>query len=149
MQRGPRARSLDLAYTAGGCDGAARAAVTETATSIRIVVRLVNRSGPGVVCPAIERCGRLRVRLRAAIDGRRVLGARRVGAWCGRPARTQTTPSAVLAPSLIGLAPADARAVLRADGMPVRTSGSGRRVVTQRPAPGRPTRGAVTLRLGG
>jgi hypothetical protein len=146
---GPGARSLVIRYEHGACDGVARATATGTSTAIRI---RVTRSGPtgGVprACPQVVGLFRLTVHLRNPVGGRRIHGG-----TPGAPLPTPSGPRAV--PRVLGLAPADARSVLAANGLGSRTTtrkGEVRlpQVVAQSPAAGKQTSsGSVRLVLSG
>lgn len=123
----------------GGCDqGPPRVRATETASEIAIEVVVREPEGvEAMICPAIAGLSpRVRVALRAPVDGRRVTGPLRDGA--PGAALPQTPERRPAVPRVVGLAARDARAALC--GMLVRARGAtGDRVVTgQSVRPGTP-----------
>ena len=75
LQVGPAGRSLLVGYTAGGCQGAATAAATETSKSIDISLRQRDATPHGNAgCTSQLLFNQLTVHLRARLNGRLVLG---------------------------------------------------------------------------
>jgi hypothetical protein len=137
-------RTLELLYVSGGCRrGDGRALVIETGSAIRIsvdesTVVAIDTPDRKVICTSDLRYERLRVTLERPVAGRRVLG-RQPGDWSDRREWPPVRPG--YSPRVIGLAAADAAAVLRLHGFKVRRFVHRRGTVTfQSPPPGKRVR---------
>jgi hypothetical protein len=114
-------RALRLEYTGGGCAGQAKAHVVETGEDVTVrldqPVAIPENDHEG--CTAELRYFSLNVRLKHPIDGRRVLGHARgsdaVAAALGL-FRIEGDRIVWLVPRVVGLAPHDARRLLRLQG---------------------------------
>ncbi len=71
---GASQRTIAVTFEFGGCQGAPRATAAETPTTVRISVTVLDNSGPGVACPALEAIAHRVVRLRSALAGRWIVG---------------------------------------------------------------------------
>jgi hypothetical protein len=151
---GAHGRSLDLVFLTGGClSPTANTSVSETAASVTITVTLLDRSGPGVACPAFVRFATTSVALSAPLAGRAILGRPKPplggypGALVDSGGGTQ-----VRVPSLIGFAPADALHTLKLLGLRDRVARGARRpglvrVTTQTPLAGSLVRQRTRVRV--
>jgi hypothetical protein len=115
-------RALRLVYTGGGCEGEAKARVTETpgAVGIRLDQAVAVPENDHEACTAELVYYSLVVRLRHPIDGRRVGGGAtgsRASAIALRLFRLDAQQRVIwLVPGVVGLAPRDARRLLRLQG---------------------------------
>jgi hypothetical protein len=160
---GARERSLLIQYYLGMCmtdHPTVRAHANASRIWIEVLGEVVTGSGPNSACLPVARTGRAEVRLTSGIHGRRIEGPQRAFK-SGRPHsaayRTANDGDTRLwvVPRTIGLAGADARWVLRAQGFQPLIRGSGTRVVRQKPLPNHIApdqhgthHGVVTLTLG-
>jgi hypothetical protein len=151
---GPHGRSLDLVYLTGGClSPTPETSVTETTTSITIVVTLTDTSGPGIACPEFLRYATTTVALSTPLAGRVILGRPTPGIG-GYPGGVTSPGGALRVPRLIGFAPSDARHTLTLYGLGERRLEAARRhglarVIFQAPGPGSsiPRGATMTVRL--
>lgn len=136
-------RTLVFNDSYGGCEGPARVRrVRESRSSVTIVARRreavpedTGKPNEFEGCPGVLRGRKLRVRLRHPVRGRRILGTGRIGFG-----------SYQVLPRVVGLAPTDARRLLRAQDYRTRIVYIGRdrfpsRVAGQSPAPGKASPG--------
>jgi len=106
---GPTQRSLAVAYRDGGC-GFSSVTPLVTETPVSVTVTLTAQSvvqPPGASCPAVAWDATLTVALAAPLGGRAVSGLELQGRAFGVP----PLPTGAM-PSLVGLSPYDARAML-------------------------------------
>jgi hypothetical protein len=119
----PSGRVLVVQAVGGGCGHDPRAIVTERSDAVEIHVQQLAPADPDAICPMIARIDTMRVQLSRPIAGRPLV----------RQSLRSTTPAATM-PRVLGLAAADARFALRAQGLRVRADRHGT-VRAQRPRP--------------
>ena len=140
VQVGPQERSLEIRYVAGACE---TTALHDSQDSRMVAISILYRpiKAPHGVCPAIALVKTAIVRLSAPLAGRHVEGGARIASSFGPHAGPRDGTRHPVVPSLIGLAPPDAKfvlhglrlhAILHMIGKSTRLA----RVVSQSPVPG-------------
>lgn len=125
-------RGLVVGYVGGGCDFDADARTVQTPTRVSIVLdqAIAIPEGPNEACTADLRFYSLVVPLVNPIAGRRLVGqasSRHAGLAGFGPFRPRGEDFVLIVPRVIGLAPLDARRMLRAHGYHVRVVPAGGR----------------------